>query len=97
MRQPYFTIDFDGDVEFGLIRGELAYFPFACALWGILSIIDNVVYFQTSMPALVSAGFEAVIRDWYVRYRTLKFSTFEFSQPFGFFFSLLFSLSTYGV
>ena len=96
MREPYFTIDSDGNIELGLIGGKLAYFPSSCALRGILSVINDVVYLQTSMPALVSAGLEVVIGDWYMGYRTLELSTFEFCHSLSFSFLLLFGLSLDG-
>ena len=49
------------------------------------------------MPALVSAGLEVVIGDWYMGYRTLELSTFEFRHFLSFSFLLLFGLSLDGV
>ena len=95
--EPYFSIDFDGNIKLGLIWGKLAYFVPACALWGVLSIINNVVDFQALMPALVSAGLEKIIGDGYVRYRALELTFFELFHSFSFSLSLLFSFSIYGV
>ena len=95
--EPYFTIDLDGNIELGLVGGELAYFPSACALRSFLSIIDDVVYLQTSMPVLVSAGLEVVIGHWYVGYCALDLSCFPFGHSFSFLFLLLSGLSLDGV
>ena len=49
------------------------------------------------MPALVSAGLEAVIREWYVWNRAFELSTLEFRHLFSFSLFLLLVLSSDGI